>query len=90
MQTFIFKPFLSPLKYLKGPTLRTAGPAGVDVVELSVNPKYAGKRGFYTLLQEDQSSPDSQDENKQERLWEKTLEWARITGENTALKAAFG
>lgn len=70
-----------------GPTLRTARPAGIDVIELAVSPKYADKRGFYTLLQEDQSSPDSQDETKQESLWKKTLEWARITSENTALKA---
>lgn len=87
MQRFLLKPLLPLLKIPMGPTLRTAGPAGVDVIELAVSPKYAGKRGFYTLLHEDQSSPDSQDETKQENLWKKTLEWARITPKNTALKA---
>jgi hypothetical protein len=89
MQRFVFKPLLPLLKIAIGPTLRTASPAGVDVVELALNPKFADKRGFYTLLQEDQSSPDSQDEGKLEKLWIKTLEWARIIPENTALKSAF-
>jgi hypothetical protein len=89
MQRFVFKPLLPILKLSVGPTLRTARPAGIDVIELSVNPKYADKRGFYTLLQEDQSSPDSQDETKQESLWKKTLEWARITPANTALNVGF-
>lgn len=69
-----------------GETLRTAGPAGVDVIELALSPKYANKRGFFTMLREDKSSPDSQNEIKQEALWEKTLEWARITSDNTVLK----
>ncbi|KAJ4289894.1 hypothetical protein N0V90_011227 [Kalmusia sp. IMI 367209] len=68
-----------------GRTLRTAGPAGIDVIELAVNPEYADKMGFFTLLQEDTSSPASQDESKQEALWKKTLEWAKITAESTAL-----
>lgn len=72
-----------------GPTLRTAGPAGVDVVDLALSPKFAGKRGFYTLLESGESSPDSRDTSKQERLWKQTLAWARITPENTALKTAF-
>lgn len=88
MQRFVFKPLLPLLRILMGPTLRTAGPAGVDVIELSVNPKFADKRGFYTLLQEDQSSPDSQDKTKQDALWKKTLQWAKITRENTVLKLA--
>lgn len=71
-----------------GPTLRTSGPAGIDVIELAVNPRFADKRGFYTLLREDQSSPDSLNAEIQERLWKATLEWARITSENTALKIA--
>ncbi|KAL9062527.1 MAG: hypothetical protein Q9157_008842 [Trypethelium eluteriae] len=89
LQKFVLKPLLPLLKLLMGPTLRTAAPAGVDVVELSLNPIYLGKRGFFTLLQEDQSSPDSRDERKQQRLWNKTLEWAKITKENTALQIAF-
>jgi hypothetical protein len=89
LQKFVFKPLLPVLKLAMGKTLRTAGPAGVDVVEIAANPKFEGKRGFYTLLDEDQSSPESQEEAKQERVWKKTLEWANITPEKTALKGAF-
>ncbi|KAL9070780.1 MAG: hypothetical protein Q9157_005693 [Trypethelium eluteriae] len=90
MQTFVYKPLFPILKLFMGPTLRTAVPAGVDVVELALSPTYLGERGFFTLLQKDQSSPESQDERKQQSLWTKTLEWARITKDNTALQAAFG
>ncbi|KAI1215125.1 putative short-chain dehydrogenase [Annulohypoxylon truncatum] len=89
MQTFFYKPFLPLLRLANGPTLRTAGPAGIDVIEMALSPTYEGKRGFFTLLEEDQSSPESQDEEKQQRLWKQSLEWAQITKENTALKSAF-
>jgi NAD(P)-dependent dehydrogenase (short-subunit alcohol dehydrogenase family) len=89
MQTLVFKPLLPILRLVVDPTLRTAAPAGVDVVELALNPEYAGKRGFYTLLEEDTSSPDSRDEGKQSRLWAQTLVWAGITRQNTALGGAF-
>lgn len=86
LQRFILKPLLPVLKISMGKTYRTSVPAGVDVMELAVNPEYTGKRGFFTLLKEDKSSPDSQDETKQEALWKKTLEWAKITSANTALE----
>jgi NAD(P)-dependent dehydrogenase (short-subunit alcohol dehydrogenase family) len=87
LQRYLLLPFLPLFKLAMGPTLRTAGSAAIDVVDLAVNPKYANKRGFYTMLQEDESAPQSRDKNIQESLWKKTLEWARITPENTALKA---
>ncbi|KAK8008143.1 NAD(P)-binding protein [Apiospora marii] len=86
MQTFVYKPLLPILRLIMGPTLRTAAPAGHDVVELALNPKYAGQRGYYTLLQKDQSSPDSQDKEKQSGLWAKTLTWAKITQDRTKLQ----
>jgi hypothetical protein len=69
--------------------LRTAAPAGIDVVEIALNSKFAGERGFFTLLDKDQSSPESLDEAKQSGLWIKTLKWARITKDNTALQNVF-
>ncbi|KAJ8129601.1 hypothetical protein O1611_g4031 [Lasiodiplodia mahajangana] len=84
-QTFLFKP-LQPLLNFLDPTLRRAAPAAVDVVDLALSPTYAGQRGFFTLLKKDQSSPESNDGKKQELIWRNTLEWARITQENTALK----
>lgn len=85
LQTFFYKPLLNLLKLSMGPTLRTAAPTGVDVAELALNPKYAGERGFYTLLEKDQSSPQSRDENTQSRLWNQTLKWANITQDDTEL-----
>lgn len=89
MQTFVYKPLLPLLRLAMGPTLRTAAPCGVDVVELTLNPRFAGQRGFFTLLEKDESSPDSQDESIQARLWAQTLPWASITKDNTALLGAF-
>ncbi|KAI1416955.1 hypothetical protein F5Y13DRAFT_177398 [Hypoxylon sp. FL1857] len=88
MQRFFLRPF-EPLLRLADPTLRTAAPAGIDVTEPALNPAYAAERGFFTLLKKDQSSPESQDEEKQQALWAKSLEWARITKDDTALKGAF-
>lgn len=89
MQTFVYKPLLPILRLAMGPTLRTAAPAGVDVVDLTLSPEYAGKRGFYTMLQEDESSPDSRDVERQSRLWKQTLLWAKITQDRTVLHGAF-
>ncbi|KAF2744279.1 putative short-chain dehydrogenase [Sporormia fimetaria CBS 119925] len=89
MQRFVLKPLLPVLKAVVDPTLRNSSQAGVDVMEVAVNPKFAGKRSYYTLLKEDECAPESRDEEKQEALWKKTLEWAKITPENTALKSAF-
>lgn len=86
MQTFVYKPLLPLLKLLVGPTLRTAAPAGADVAELALNDKYAGERGFCTLLDKDESSPESQDKQKQSSLWAQTLLWAKISSNNTELQ----
>ncbi|ROV98482.1 hypothetical protein VPNG_08537 [Cytospora leucostoma] len=50
LQKFPYRPLLL-FKFLRGPTLRTTAPAGLDVAELALNPKYAGKRGYYRLLE---------------------------------------
>lgn len=86
MQTFVYKPLLPLLKLAMGPTLRTAAPAGADVAELALNDKYVGERGFYTLLNKDESSPESQDKQKQSSLWAQTLSWAKINSSNTKLQ----
>ncbi|KAI2466236.1 hypothetical protein F4781DRAFT_406384 [Annulohypoxylon bovei var. microspora] len=88
MQRFVLQPFL-PLHRLRDPTMRTAALAGIDVTELALNQAYVSERGFFTFLKKDQSSPESQDEAKQEALWSKSLEWARIMEGDTALKVAY-
>ncbi|KAK6204022.1 hypothetical protein LQW54_008595 [Pestalotiopsis sp. IQ-011] len=88
-QKIVYKPLLPVLRLIMGPTLRTAAPAGTDVVDLALNPKFSSDRGFFTLLDKDESSPESQDSSKQSILWAQTLKWAKITKENTALQSAF-
>lgn len=66
-----------------GPTIRNSAPAGEDVVEMALSPKFAGARGFYTMLEKAESSPDSLDEEVQGRIWAQTLIWAKVQ-EDTA------
>ncbi|KAI1853499.1 hypothetical protein JX266_001483 [Neoarthrinium moseri] len=85
MQTLVLKPLLPLLRFLMGPTIRPAAPAGVDVVDIALDPKFAAERGFFTLLQKDESSPESRDEQTQSRLWTQTLTWAKINKDNTLI-----
>ncbi|RYP06147.1 hypothetical protein DL764_003323 [Monosporascus ibericus] len=87
LQKFVLRP-LMPLMRLRDPTMRQASAAGVDVAKLAVDQEYAGARGYYTLLKEDESSPESKDEKKQEVLWVHSARWAGINKENTSLAAA--
>ncbi|OTA98695.1 hypothetical protein M426DRAFT_103476 [Hypoxylon sp. CI-4A] len=84
MQRFVYKPLL-PLLRLMDNTLRTAALAGADVVEVALNPAYSGESGFFTLLMKDQSSPESNDEDKQAKLWTQTLAWTNVSKDDTAL-----
>jgi hypothetical protein len=86
MQKLVLQP-LGPLFHLLTSTMRTSAKAGADVVELALNPKYEGERGFFTLLQKDESSPESRDKSKQHKLWIKSVEWAGITNDNTAMRS---
>ncbi|KAI1776757.1 NAD(P)-binding protein [Hypoxylon cercidicola] len=88
MQRFIYKPLLPLLRFADS-TLRTAAPAGTDVIEVAVSPKYLGESGFFTLLKKDQSSPESNDEAKQASLWAQTLIWTNIGKFDTALQPGF-
>lgn len=88
LSRFIVQP-LRPLLRLIDPTTRTAAEAGADVVDLATNTAYPRERGYFTLLRKDDSSPESNDEEKQLSLWVKSAEWAKITRKDTALKAAF-
>lgn len=61
--------------------------------DLLISSRYPWERkvqsGYYTMMAEDDGSPESKDEEKHKRLWAKSLEWAGITEDCTALKAAF-
>ena len=85
MQRFIIQPLMPILRSLSDPTMRTADVAGADVAQLALGVAHPGERGYFTLLEKDKSSDESLDEEKQERLWKKTLEWVKIGKDDTAL-----
>jgi hypothetical protein len=84
----VLGPLQPVLKYLI-PTLRPVSIAAADLIEISVGEEYRGESGYYVMLQKDISSPESNDEVKQQKLWTKSLAWAEITEDQTALKTAF-
>ncbi|CAJ2510338.1 Uu.00g050410.m01.CDS01 [Anthostomella pinea] len=86
VQKLVLQPFRPVLRFVD-PYIRTAADAGVDVAELALNQALPGERGYLKLLKRESSSKDSLDEVKQEKLWAKTLEWAKITKENTLLES---
>lgn len=87
-QTFILKPLMGVINRLVDSTFRSSAEAGRDIAELAVNKAYSGERGYFTMLKKDESDPITLDEGVQERVWKKSLEWAKITKDNTALKEA--
>ncbi|KAL4862870.1 hypothetical protein BDV12DRAFT_206891 [Aspergillus spectabilis] len=92
MSMFVVRPFLFLLRRFVDPTMRTSAEAAADIVEFATRPNTDSlddrTAGYYTLAKQDVSSPDSLDEAKQEALWAKTIEWARISSEDTALALA--
>ncbi|KAH8162034.1 hypothetical protein CIB48_g6213 [Xylaria polymorpha] len=88
MQRFVLQP-LQPVLRLVVPDVRRSADAGADVAEIVLNQKHANERGYFRLMVPGPSSAESLDETKQERLWVKTAEWAKITKEDTALEGVF-
>ncbi|KUI73734.1 Retinol dehydrogenase 13 [Cytospora mali] len=80
---------LRPLLRIMDPTIRTSAEAGKDVARLAINEASPDERGYFTLLEKDESSPDSLNEQKQEQLWLQSAQWVGITAQDTALGAAF-
>lgn len=85
MSWAVIRPFLFVLRRFMDPTMRTAAEAAADIVEFATNHASPNERGYFTLAKRDVSSPDSLDEKKQEALWRKTLQWARITSRNSVI-----
>ncbi|KAF4625680.1 hypothetical protein G7Y89_g12484 [Cudoniella acicularis] len=87
---YAMKGFLSPMRPLLKhfiPTLRSVNESSIDLIEISVG-KLNSERGYFTLLKKDDSSPESKDEEKQQRLWAKSLEWAHVSKNDTVLQGA--
>ncbi|KAI1110572.1 hypothetical protein F5Y14DRAFT_357948 [Nemania sp. NC0429] len=85
IQMFILQP-LRPVLRLVIPDVRKSADAGVDVADIALGKKHAGERGYLRLVAPGPSSTESLDEAKQEKLWTKTLEWAKLPREKTALE----
>ena len=86
MSKFVIQP-MRPLLRFMDPTMRTSSEAGIDIAKLAISEASPGTRGFFTLLKEDTSSPDSLDNKVQEALWGKTMEWAGISKNDTDIPA---
>ncbi|KAA8574834.1 hypothetical protein EYC84_004078 [Monilinia fructicola] len=84
----VLGPLQPLLKYLI-PTLRNTKVASADLREISIGQQFRGSSGYFIMLNKDESSPESQDEEKQLKLWRKSLEWIKITEDQTPLEAAF-
>ncbi|KAI1208232.1 NAD(P)-binding protein [Annulohypoxylon truncatum] len=88
LMRYAVQPLLPLLKY-QNPQMRLGADSGVDAIELALDRVHPGERGYFELLEKAESSPESRDESKQEKLWIKSAEWARISKDNTALRGAF-
>ncbi|KAL8654750.1 MAG: hypothetical protein Q9226_003314 [Calogaya cf. arnoldii] len=87
MSRLVIQP-LRPLLRFMDPTMRTAAEAGFDVIDLATRAAYPQERGYFTLLKPDVSAPDTLVEESQQRLWERTMQWAKIRQEDTVFKKA--
>ncbi|OKL62210.1 hypothetical protein UA08_02889 [Talaromyces atroroseus] len=85
MSRAVIRPLRPLLRALVDPTMRTAGDAGKDVIELAIGDNYLNAEGYFTMRKKDESSAESRDEKKQEALWRKTVEWTGIKAEDTVL-----
>jgi hypothetical protein len=85
------KMVLSPLRSLLRYVLpvRPIIEAAVELIDISVGPLYDDKIVYYCMGKGEESSPESKDEEKQRKLWQKSLEWCKITALDTPLKTAF-
>ncbi|OTA95585.1 hypothetical protein M434DRAFT_393638 [Hypoxylon sp. CO27-5] len=88
LMRYAVRPLL-PLLKLQNPQMRTGADSAVDAIELALDHVSQGERGYFEMLEKAESSPESRDEVKQERLWTKSAEWAGINKDKTALKGAF-
>ncbi|KAI9649299.1 hypothetical protein NHQ30_001871 [Ciborinia camelliae] len=84
--------FLGPLRFLFKyaiPTLRSTKDAAVDLVEIAIGEEFRGESGYYTMLNRDECSPETRDEEKQVAVWRKSLEWAGVKSGDMVLVEAF-
>lgn len=87
MSKFVIRP-LRPLLRIMDSTMRPSAEAGVDVARLATNDAHPDERGIFTLLERDESSAESMDQQKQDALWVKSAPWVGLAAGDTALALA--
>ncbi|KAI0468056.1 NAD(P)-binding protein [Xylaria cf. heliscus] len=88
MQKLVFQPFAFLLRYVDQ-TMRSSDAAASDLVEVALSPQYADASGYFEMLKNCESSPESRDSAKQDVMWIKSAEWARVTASMTVLGSTF-
>ncbi|ETS76484.1 hypothetical protein PFICI_11871 [Pestalotiopsis fici W106-1] len=84
LSKFVLRP-LRPLLSMMDPTARTVAEAGRDTAKLATGEANPGERGYFTLLKPDSGSKDSQDEEAQEALWSKSVQWTGLEAKDARL-----
>jgi hypothetical protein len=84
--------WLLPLLRLFRVTSRiiTVEEAAKPVIEVAVSDRFAGKEGYSEGEQKMESSPDSMDEDMQNALWRKSVEWCGLRKEDTMIELERG
>jgi hypothetical protein len=77
LSNIVIQPFRPILRFFD-PTMRTVAVAAADIVKLATNEASPDERGYFSLLEKEDSSPDSLNRESQEQLWRKTLEWTGL------------
>lgn len=69
-------------------TFRPTAEAARDLVAVSVEPEFQGKRGYYVGQKPGISAEISRDPAAQQRLWAACWKWAGLSAEETVLQHA--
>ncbi|KAI1371093.1 NAD(P)-binding protein [Hypoxylon crocopeplum] len=88
LMRYVIQHILPLLRY-QNPQMRIAAESAGDTIELALDHIHPGERIYLELLEKADSSPESRDQAKQEKLWTKSAEWAKINKGNTAFLGAF-
>ncbi|KAL4952394.1 hypothetical protein BDW69DRAFT_200746 [Aspergillus filifer] len=79
--------FLMPVLRHFTSSVRTNRDSGRDLVAVSLDPSFAGKRGYYIGQKEDEPAQISYDAEVQKRLWAACWRWADLTADETVLSS---
>ncbi|KAI0886389.1 putative short-chain dehydrogenase [Annulohypoxylon maeteangense] len=90
MARYLMQPLLPFIRRFLDNQFRPSSAAAIDIIDLGLGKAHAGERGYFTLLDKDEPDSAALDEEIQNQIWAKSMEWAKITKDNCSLTAAFG